>query len=79
MKALLSSASSHFNAAHTSNTSSLIPSDSHLFHHQKQHHANNDIDQRMMKKNNFDVGMEEQSRQKQMNEMLYGNKMDKER
>jgi hypothetical protein len=25
------------------------------------------------------VGMEEQSRQKQMNEMLYGNKMDKER
>lgn len=80
MKALLSSASSHFNAAHTtSNTSSVIPNDSHLFHHQKQHHANNDIDQRMMKKNNFDVGMEEQSRQKQMNEMLYGNGMDKER
>lgn len=70
MKALLSS--THFNAAanvHTSNTAA-IPNDNHLFHH--HHHANNDIDQRMMK-NNFDVGMEEQSRQKRINEMLYGN------
>lgn len=73
MKALLSS--THFNAAanvHTSNTAI----DNHLFHHHHQknhHHTSNDIDQRMMK-NNFDVGMdEEQSRQQQMNEMLYGN------
>lgn len=76
MKALLSS--SHFNvASHTSNTAAH-PNDSHLFHH--HHHANNDIDLRLMK-NKFDVGLEkkEQSRQQQMNEMLYGNGMSKER